>query len=271
MADAAPTVDPVVDQVCTDLAAESGWLDGVVSRLDTAGWHTPTPSVGWVVRDQVAHLAATDRTSLTALTDPEQFARHLAGADFSGDEPALISAQNAAARELPASQLLEGWRAGRDELLAALRAAPAKAKVPWYGPPMRPASMATARLMETWAHGQDVADALVLPHPATDRLRHVARLAVATFGFAHAVHGEQAPHEPVEVTLTAPDGSLWQLGTPGADNRVVGSAEDFCLLATRRRHRSDTDVRGTGPVADHWLDVVQTFAGPPGRGRQPRA
>jgi uncharacterized protein (TIGR03084 family) len=136
---------------------------------------------------------------------------------------------------------------------------------------MSAASSVTARLMETWAHGQDIADALEVTRPATARLRHVAHLGVATMSFSFQAHGQPVPTAPVRVELTAPgeDGTTWTWGPPEASDLVRGDALDFCLLVTQRRHRLDTGVRATGPVATAWLEVAQAFAGPPGPGRSP--
>ncbi|WP_239573008.1 maleylpyruvate isomerase family mycothiol-dependent enzyme [Geodermatophilus bullaregiensis] len=125
--------------------------------------------------------------------------------------------------------------------------------------------------METWAHGQDVVDAVGAARAPTGRLRHVAHLGVATLGWSHRVRGEEPPATPVRVELGAPDGGTWTWGPAGATDRVTGPALDFCLLVTQRRHRADLSLQATGPVADHWLDVAQAFAGPPGPGRRPRS
>ena len=131
--------------------------------------------------------------------------------------------------------------------------------------------MATARLMETWAHGLDIADALVVTRPPTHRLRHVAHLAVRALPHAFAVHGRAAPTAPVRVELDGPAGARWEWGPSGAANRVTGPALDFCLLMTQRTNRADVALRAEGAAADGWLDVAQAFAGPPGPGRAPRA
>jgi uncharacterized protein (TIGR03084 family) len=135
---------------------------------------------------------------------------------------------------------------------------------------MSATSMATARLMETWAHGQDVADALGITRTPTPRLRHVAWLGTRTRDFAFAVRGLAPPAEPFRVELSAPDGPVWTFGPEDARQRVSGPALDFCLLVTQRIHRDDTDLVATGADADAWLDIAQTFAGPPGSGRVPR-
>jgi len=83
-------------------------------------------------------------------------------------------------RNTPADQLLDLWRANRTRLLDALRSVDSRARITWFGPPMSAMSHATARLMETWAHGQDVLDALRLERAPMPRLRHIAHLGVRT-------------------------------------------------------------------------------------------
>ena len=131
---------------------------------------------------------------------------------------------------------------------------------------MSAASSLTARIMETWAHGQDVADALGLVREPTARLRHIAHIGVRALPFSFAANGLEVPQEPVRVELTGPDGSVWTWGPEHAANRVTGPALDFCLIVTQRRHLADTSIRAYGQVADQWLAIAQAFAGPPGPG-----
>jgi uncharacterized protein (TIGR03084 family) len=252
--------------VLADLDAESAALDEVVAGLPAHRWGLPTPSPGWTIAHQIAHLSWTDEVAMRAATDPEDFLRALA--EVAGAGYSLV---DRAADDLvtePAS-MLERWRAGRATLGRALAAVPAGTRLPWFGTAMTAASMATARIMETFAHGTDVRDALGLPTPPTDRLRHVAHLGVRTLGHSFAAHGLPAPDTPVRVELAAPDGGTWAYGPEGAGDRVEGPALDFCLLVTQRRNRRDLDLRATGRVADRGLDVAQAFAGPPGAGRAP--
>ncbi|MFI8189679.1 TIGR03084 family metal-binding protein [Streptomyces sp. NPDC085946] len=254
--------------VIDDLREESEELDRLVAGLPPDRWARATPAPGWTVAHQIAHLAWTDRSALLAVTDGDGFRvmveKALAAPDSFVDEGA-----EEGARLAPAA-LLARWREGRAALEEALRAAPPGARFPWYGPPMSAASTATARLMETWAHGLDVADALGAVPAPTDRLRHVARLGVRTRDFAHVVHGLAPPADPFRVTLTAPSGAVWAYGPEDAPQRVTGPALDFCLLVTQRIHRADTALRADGPDADRWLDLAQAFAGPPGGGRPAR-
>ena len=165
---------------------------------------------------------------------------------------------------LPPEELLATWREGRVALDAALRGVPDGERIPWYGPPMSPASMATARVMETWAHSHDVGEALGLAIPQTSRAKHVCHIGVRARGYAYLVRGEQVPDVEVRVELTGPDGDLWTWGPEDAAERVTGSGYEFALLATRRRHVEDVDVRAEGEHAAHWLTIVQAFAGLPG-------
>ncbi|GAA2973360.1 TIGR03084 family metal-binding protein [Kitasatospora sp. NPDC127116] len=267
------TPGDVLGGLLADLRDESAVLDDLVAGLPAGGWARPTPAEGWTVAHQIAHLAWTDDWTALAARDPEGFGASLGGRFTelvaAGADPVEEGARTGAAAE-PAA-LLARWRAGRAQVLAALAAAPADVRLPWFGPPMKPASMATARLMETWAHGQDVADALGATREPTDRLRHIAHLGLRTLGFAFALHGLPAPERPVRLDLTAPDGGTWSIGPAGAEDVVSGPALDFCLLVTQRRHRDDLALTATGPVATAWLPIAQAFAGAPGKGRQPEA
>jgi uncharacterized protein (TIGR03084 family) len=258
--------DPqTVQAVLDDLRAEGDGLDALVAGLGDEGWAAPTPAEGWTIAHQIGHLAWTDGRALLSVEDPEGFRRALGDAmaplDTYVDEGARANA------EMPPARLLEHWRTGRSRLSTALAAAPPGARFPWYGPPMSVASVASGRLMETWAHGEDVADTLGVRRAPTARLRHVARIAVRARDYAFTAHGLAAPAGPFRIELTAPDGSLWTFGPEDATQRLTGPALDFCLLAVQRRHRDDVAVRARGADAETWLSVAQAFAGPPGKGR----
>ena len=259
--------DPgLLDQLLADLEAEGDLLRDAVAGLDEEGWRTPTPAAGWDVATQVAHLLWTDEVAVAAATDKEAWdAIVLAAiADPTGyvDQAALEVAR------LAPPALLARWDAARAALAAALRGLPAGQRMPWFGPPMSAASMATARFMETWAHSLDVYEALGAGIERSDRIRHVAHLGVRTRDFAFSVHGLEPPAEAFRIELTAPSGETWDWGPEGAGQTVTGSAWDFCLLVTQRAHRDDTDLVATGADAERWLDIAQAFAGPPGPGRE---
>jgi uncharacterized protein (TIGR03084 family) len=253
--------------ILADLRAESAELDVLVRDLDATQWVSPTPAPGWTIAHQIGHLAWTDDLALLAINDPPAVRESLER--VVGDRYSFV---DAAARQRAKQQpqvLLASWREGRAALADALASVPPEQKIDWFGPPMRATSMATARLMETWAHGQDVADALeVVPVP-TARLRHVAHLGIRTRDFAYLVHNRTPPEQPFRIELKAPDGSQWEWGPADAAQRVTGPALDFCLLLTQRRHREDLAVHAEGGDAAEWLEIAQAFAGPPGQGRKP--
>ncbi|MBE5441000.1 TIGR03084 family metal-binding protein [Mycobacteroides abscessus] len=255
------TADAVID----DLRAESDELDALVAALPEQGWARDTPAAGWTIAHQIAHLHWTDAQSLLAVTDPAVFAEELPKA--MADPLGFVDKAAEETAQIPPADLLIQWRSTRNQLHAALRAAPDGVKIPWYGPPMSAASMGTARLMETWAHGLDVADALGVPLAPTPRIKSIAHLGVRTRDFAFSVHGLPAPSEPFRVELTGPDADTWTWGPEEAAQRVTGSALDFCYLVTQRRPRADLDLRATGQDAEQWLSIAQAFAGPPGAGR----
>ena len=256
-----------LSEILTDLNEESAELDRLVADLPEADWRRPTPAPGWTVAHQIAHLNSTDQAVIASATDPDEFGRWL-GAAAADPDGFVDAAAERALTEAP--ELLRRWRDGRAGLASVLAMAPRDARLPWFGTSMSPASAATARLMETWAHGEDVATALGQLRLPTRRLRHVVHLGVRTMTHSFLVHGRPAPDAPVFVELTGPDGGTWAFGPADAANRVTGPALDFCLLVTQRGHRDDLGLEATGPVADEWLDVAQAFAGPPGAGRPPR-
>ncbi|KUG61487.1 wyosine base formation domain-containing protein [Kocuria rosea subsp. polaris] len=257
--------NPDLTALLADLRVEGDLLEALLRELPDSGWDSPTPAEGWTIRHQVAHLTWTERTVLTALEEPKVFAqlreRFRAEADVVDR-----GAQEGAAR--PPAPILASWQDSRRRVLERLSAVPEGKHIPWIGPPMGAPMMASARIMETFAHGQDVRDALGVPPVASHRLRHVAHLGVATRDYAFRQRRLDPPAEPFRVELTHED-ETWTWGPAVAAQRVHGPALDFALLATRRRHRQDGSLVAEGPDADAWLDIVQAFAGRPGPGRTP--
>lgn len=268
----APSSTTALDAVLVDLERLSARLDALVAAQDEVAWRAPTPAAGWDVATQIAHLMWTDLAAVHASaaadgrpTDwDELVTRALAHPD------GFVDAEAIGAGAGDPTALLVRWREGRTHLSTALRALATRtpaARLPWFGPPMSPTSMATARYMETWAHGLDVHDAHGLEPQHDDGVRHVCHLGVRTRGFAYANRGLDAPTAPLAVVLAAPSGATWTFGDADAEQRVEGSAVDFARLVTQRRHRDDLALSATGAEADAWLDIAQAFAGPPGAGR----
>ncbi|WP_107653453.1 TIGR03084 family metal-binding protein [Nocardia suismassiliense] len=254
-----------LEALLNDFAGECADLEGIVAPLAAADWARATPAPGWTIAHQIGHLAWTDEVATLAAADADRFQQLVVEA-----APKAATFVDEAAEEAataPPAELLDRWHRGRKSLTDALRAVPAGSKLPWFGPPMSAASMITARIMETWAHGQDVADALGVVRTPTERLRTVAHIGVRTRNFAYTVHGKTPPTEEFRVELTAPDSTIWSWGPADAAQRVTGSALDFCLLVTQRRHPDDLAIEAVGADAAEWLTLAQAFAGPTGTGR----
>jgi uncharacterized protein (TIGR03084 family) len=261
----------IVGRLTADLTAETSELAAVLSRLRPPDWGRVTPAEGWTVRDQVTHLAFFDDATRLAVTDPAAFVAQRAELLALGDRfPDVVAARY---RHLPGRDCLDWFLSSRDALLAACRAADPRVRLPWYGPDMGLASSVTARLMETWAHGQDILDALGARREPTARLRHIADLGVRTFAFSFRLRGRPVPDVRVRVELSGPgspgspagpDSPRWQRwswGPGDAADRVEGDAHEFCLVVTQRRNVADTGLTVTGPVAAEWLTIAQAFAG----------
>lgn len=260
-----------VSEVLDDLIAEQDALDRVVATLSDDQFRAATPSPRWTVTDQLGHLTYFDTSAALAIQDPAGFAEHKTELLSSfADELAVDEATLAKFRERdPAAQLLT-WRSARLDLEAAARQLANDTRVEWYGPSMGSKSFLTARLMEVWAHGQDICDAVGAEHEPSDRIRHIAQLGVITRGWSYLVRGEQPPDGDIRVELTAPSGDSWTWGPDDAADRVAGPAIDFCLVVTQRRHVADTDLTVDGDLAADWMTKAQAFAGTATTGPGPK-
>lgn len=246
---------------------ESNEIDRMVAGLDADGWDTPTPAPGWTVAHQVAHLAFVFTLAGTAASDPETFKALTEGAakDFNGAVNSALSLYLPSAHE----KLFARWRTERTAAIKALESVPAGEVVPWLVRPLPPTVLACAGLMEAFAHGQDIADALGIRREPTDRLRHIVGFAALTWDFGYQARGLTPPDTAFRFEITGPSGEEWAHGPEDAAQRISGPALDFCLLVSRRRHRADLSVTATGADAEQWLDIAQAYRGPAGPGRRP--
>ncbi len=248
-----------MEQICADLAAEHEALDAVVADLEEEPWGSATPAEGWDVKDTIVHLIQADVAARIAVEEPERFEILRDEALANGGLDAAFGAKG----DRSGHEILIWWRDERSRMVAAFAACQPKDRIPWFGPDMGARSFATARLMETWAHGRDVADTIGAPWPATGRLRHVAHIGVSTRGWSYVNRGQIPPEGPVRVELVGPSGDRWDWGPDGAADRLTGAAEDFCLVVTQRRRPEETGLVAEGPLAVEWLSIAQAFAGPP--------
>jgi len=253
-----------------DLLREYSELADRAEALSPGQWQISTPFYGWSPYDEIAHLCLFDELAVVAITDLREFRRQQAALDANIADGKPISE---IARErfagISGKDLNHLWRTLHTRVCDLLATADAKARVPWFGPDMSARSFATARLMETWAHGQDIYDALRLRRPVSARLRHIAHLGVFTFGWSFRNRGLPLPSAPPLVELSGAEGEIWRWNEASVDEVLRGSAEDFCLVVTQRRHFADTTLQAEGDGTLAWMAIAQCFAGPPADGPAP--
>lgn len=254
-----------MDDLLSDLAAEHASLDAVVAAMEPDAWDLMTPAVPWTIRDQISHLAFFDEMASVSALSPEAFMTSInsmaeEGLDAYMDRPLTHG------RAMEPGHVLAWWRRARASMLDAFSRVDPDGRLPWYGPPMRARSSVVARMMEAWAHGRDITDALGVIRPPTGRLFHIADLGVRTFRFSFENRGLSAPDDRVRVALTLPQGDsrVWNEEAPDS---ISGPVEHFCLVITQRCHVDDTSLLVAGATAHRWMELAQVFAGPPGTGR----
>ncbi len=254
----------------SDLSDEHGALDALVAPLPDAHWHRATPAAGWSVADQIAHLAYFDAAAAQAISDASAFARARDALVHAAFAEGVDDFTLHAFREMSPAEILTRWRVSREALLGAGATLDPSARLPWYGPDMSARSFLTARLMETWAHGVDVADALDVALRDSARLAHIVRLGYLTRDWSYRVRGEAPPETVVAIRLRDSRGTTYEHGPSDAEEVITGPALDFCLVVTQRRHVDDTSLV-TGEWGRHWMLRAQAFAGGPTTGPAPRA
>ena len=258
---------PIIDSLVVDLSEEQQALHRMLDGEPASTWTLPTPAEGWTVHDQIAHLARFDEVTRMCVAEPAAFISFRDGLE---DLQIYVDSVGPENSHRTGSEMLQWWEQENSLLQTAALKADPTVRVPWFGPSMSLASKLTARIMETWAHGQDVADAMLVDREPTARLRHIARIGMLAFPNSFRARALDVPEASVHVSLKDPTGGeAWVWGPPGAVNSVTGPAEDFCLVVTQRRNVADTRLDVTGEVATRWMDVAQAFAGPAGEGRTP--
>ena len=253
-----------ISDIASDLRDEQQALDEVVAGLDDSSWSLDTPSPRWSVADQIGHLTYFDYTAAIAISNPDHFQElvHDLVSSVSREPDSVDEFTLGKYRKLSPGELLKEWRSERQHLAEAAESLESDTRVAWYGPSMGARSFLTARLMEVWAHGQNIVDTVDVYRAPTERLRHIAQLGVITRQWTYMNRGLEAPSDEVTVNLTSPNGDLWSWGPGNTDSSVQGPAEDFCLVVTQRRHLDDTSLVVQGDSARDWLTKAQAFAGP---------
>jgi uncharacterized protein (TIGR03084 family) len=254
-----------MQEILADLKAEQDTLDQFLTLLAESQWDLPSPAEGWSLRDSVAHIAHIDEVAVSLLQGNNMPLEEAAKVGT-----AFLDRGLQKGRALSPSQILFWWREARMVMVDELAQCDPQKRIPWFAMPMGARAFATARLMETWAHGLDCHDAVGLASLDTDRLRHIAFLAYMARPFAYRVNGLPVSEKPLRLEFILPSGNSWAFGPEDAPDRIHGQAGEFCRVAIRRRHWLDTNLEIKGEEARQFMRIVQTYAGPPGPGRKPK-
>ncbi|MEM8748790.1 MAG: TIGR03084 family metal-binding protein [Pseudomonadota bacterium] len=251
-------------QQALDFRAESEALDLLLSSCNDATFARPTQFKNWSIGDIIGHLHMFNFAARLSLEAPHEFpafAKPVHKGLVAGRS--MMDMQAEWLDGLSGSRLFDTWRLEYLKTADAFAHIDPKARLKWIGPDMSARSSITARQMETWAHGQAVFDVLGTVRQDTDRIRNIAHLGVATFGWTFTNRRQPVPDPMPFVALTAPSGAIWTRGEDQEKDRVSGSAVGFCQIVAQTRNVADTDIVAVGDTARHWMKIAQCFAGPP--------
>ncbi|AXE64257.1 hypothetical protein HPO_18615 [Hyphomonas polymorpha PS728] len=248
-------------QQAEDFRAESRALHALVSATAPIRYAEPTQFKGWGIHDVLQHLHFWNWMAYLQLADEAELVHHLKTMASSGKSMRAYESQVLAG--LDGFALVAEWEKQFEETADRFASADPKARLKWAGPDMSARSSITARLMETWAHGQEIYDHLGVVRRNEDRIGNIVTLGVNTFGWTYATRREKPPGEMPYLVLTAPSGAIWTHGSPSDAERIEGRAEEFCQVVTQTRNIADTSLKVTGSVAADWMSKAQCFAGPP--------
>ncbi|WP_027236668.1 TIGR03084 family metal-binding protein [Leisingera caerulea] len=251
-------------QQAEDFRAESRALAAILEDLPEAEFHRTTQFKDWTIDHVLGHLHLFNAAAEASLQGEEAFAAFIAPVlqDMQAGK-SILECQFPWLNGLSGRALFQAWRQGAERCADAYAAADPKGRLKWIGPDMSALSAITARQMETWAHGQEVFDLLGLQRQEQDRIRNIAHLGVATYGWSFANRGLDVPEPAPFVQLTGPSDAVWEWNEPQGGNFVKGSAVEFAQVVTQVRNAADTSLQVAGATAQKWMRIAQCFAGPP--------
>jgi uncharacterized protein (TIGR03084 family) len=250
-------------QEAIDFKEESDSLYGLLSNLEDADFAQPTQFKGWTLNDVLEHLHMWNWAANESHADEANFVAFLQDVMGSVADGGMKAYERKWIDGLSGRALLEAWHSFYTDMSARFTQIDPKKRLKWAGPDMSARSSISARLMETWAHGQEVFDHLGVVRQDADRIRSIAVLGTNTFKWTYATRKQTPPGPMPYVRLTAPSGDIWEFGEPSDAERVEGNASEFCQVVTQVRNIADTQLHVTGEVAHDWMSKAQCFAGGP--------
>mgnify|MGYP000456697099 FL=1 len=251
-------------QQAEDFRAESRALAAILEDLPEVDFHRATQFKDWTIDHVLGHLHLFNAAAEASLRGEQAFGAFIAPVlrDMQAGK-SILQCQFPWLDGLSGRALFAAWRQGAEACADAFARADPKARLKWLGPDMSALSSVTARQMETWAHGQEVFDLLGLERQEQDRIRNIAHLGVATYGWSFRNRGLEVPEPAPFVQLTGPSGAVWEWNAPQADNFVKGTAVEFARVTAQVRSFEDTGLQAAGAAARSWMRIAQCFAGPP--------
>ncbi|MEN8721308.1 MAG: TIGR03084 family metal-binding protein [Alphaproteobacteria bacterium] len=245
-----------------DFREESDALYALLKDVDEDRFDQTTQFKDWTINDVLGHLHFWNYMADLSMQDEDRFVSVLGEVMAETKVSGTLRSFEVKWRDgLSGKALLDTWHEFYQGMAERFAAADPKLRLKWAGPDMSARSSITARLMETWAHGQEVYDALGVVRADADRIKNIAVLGVNTFKFNHMINKIDVPETAPYVRLTAPSGAVWEFGEPSDDERIEGSATEFCQTVTQTRNIADTSLQVTGSVATRWMAMAQCFAG----------
>ncbi|MFT5757485.1 MAG: hypothetical protein ACI9LM_002219 [Alteromonadaceae bacterium] len=254
-----------MQKICLDLLAEYDELNAVLSTLTEQQWQQKSLFKNWSIYDHVEHLHFFDLQGLSAIEQPQAFELFVTQFKEKAKVQSFVEIARCHIGLQSHQQLFAKWSNTYLELTHCLQTFSTEQKLPWFGPPMSALSFISARLMETWAHGQSILDTLNISRAGTERLYYIAELGVKTFSWSFKGKSLPVPTTKPFVELTSPNGEIWQWNDSQSTSKISGSALGFCQVVTQTRNAADTNLIITGEAAQQWLEVAQCFAGKPSK------
>ena len=240
-------------EILSDLVAEQQFLDQYLQRISLKDWDKPTPAKGWTIRDTISHLADYEELASRVIAGNADLSRYKSAPDLD----ALRQEAVERGRQMRPQDVIEWWRGGRATVVEPLSHMQETDRVEWIQGDMSAKTLATLRLMETWAHGLDIFATIGEEVEDTQRIRHVCFLGWKTLPYAFKAAGED--YAPIRVEVIGPGYVKWIYGSEDAENLIKGSASDFARLSVRRVTRDQTRLKATGDAAERALDLVKAY------------
>ena len=245
-------------EILNDLLAEQAAVDILVAELTEEQWLLPLPVEMWTIKDAIIHIAFFDYAATKLMKGEAEDLVTLADAESGQDQYVRATRFH----HLSGAEVLSWWREERTRMAAAFYDKQPKERIPWApGLPMSAKSLASARLMELWAHSVDIYDALELDPLVKDRITSTLFLSWQARPNAYRINNLTLPDTPLYLELTLPSGQVWAKGEPEAADRITGSAREWALVAIRRRNWMVTALEVSGEEARRYASIVQTYAG----------